>query len=243
MARIAYLRMMLVGIAVLTVAGECGAFERILEPFGFGPFGRLVDLSERDIERQLELTGEAERPRTEFDLTAEALDAEEAADARSAATATVAAAQEATAVAERTAIAQEATATAEAEEAAAAATAEAAARATEADAAGGVTEFSIVIGGEEVTYVGPSEVRAGGTLDFSVRVTDEQEQPGQDMIFATLGNDPTSEEATHTSGMLAPDGTADLSLPVNVSAGLTELRVARPPGVVGVIGTIQVLPP
>jgi CubicO group peptidase (beta-lactamase class C family) len=77
--------------------------------------------------------------------------------------------------------------------------------------------------GATITYAGPLEARSGGELSASFMVTDPSGQPAQGLLVGTLGESPADSAAVRTSALLATDGIALLSLPVDLPAGTTRL--------------------
>ena len=79
-------------------------------------------------------------------------------------------------------------------------------------------------GGYTITFAGPLQAQAGGTLQADLFVTDPSGHAASGVLLsATLGDPPTDPRATHTSGALGPNGTFYLSLPVDWPAGTTRL--------------------
>ena len=138
-----------------------------------------------------------------------------------------------TALAIRSTVTAEAAA-AQTEEASAAATAEAAAAPPEepeeeADSGTESEETSngdavtiVASNGCEITFFGPFEARRGDDFIVEWRVVCGGD-PGVGTFFATLGNPPSSANATHASGELGAGGNITLTLEVNWDTGETTL--------------------
>ena len=77
--------------------------------------------------------------------------------------------------------------------------------------------------GATITYAGPLEVQAGGSLSAWFMVTDSSGRPARGLLAGTLGESPTDSAAVRASGLLTTDGIVELAWPANLPAGTTRL--------------------
>ena len=100
---------------------------------------------------------------------------------------------------------------------------------------------AVIVDGDSVVYSGPPQVRSGGTLRATLRITDANGHPAQGELSGTLGKPPGDKRASHASGQLDAGGQVTLELPVNWPPGLTVLHFFWR-GQVFEIAQIEVLP-
>lgn len=78
--------------------------------------------------------------------------------------------------------------------------------------------------GQTVTYSGPIAVTTGEPFTATICVEDRNGDPVSEMqVFFSLGDPPTSEDATHGSATTDVNGCADIEMDVNWPAGTTVL--------------------
>ena len=99
------------------------------------------------------------------------------------------------------------------------------------------TPATVEVDGVTVTYTGPTETDAGGTLPTTFRV--EGPSVVGSTLFATLGDPPSDALATHGSSEIGADGTVTITLDVLFPSGPTLLYISFA-GVVLPIAEIQI---
>lgn len=95
--------------------------------------------------------------------------------------------------------------------------------------------------GGKIVFNGGFEAPAGGSLTVGFTVSDADGNPAMGTLSATLGDPPSSPNASHNSGELDEIGMISLDLFVNWPPGSTKLYCAFN-GVVYEVGEIRILP-
>lgn len=95
--------------------------------------------------------------------------------------------------------------------------------------------------GAMIAYAGPLEAQAGGRFSTSFMVTDPSGHPAQGLLVGTLGESPADSAAVHAFEHLTTDGIIQLTWPVDLPAGITNLY-CRFNGVDYEVARIRIIP-